>query len=91
MNWINITCTIAFIAFAIIQFVMGYRINHLYWKDIYRTTKRPSLKILKNAFENAKDSEDKEYVRATIHLYYLQLIFLFVFILLFILQIAKHK
>ncbi|CAN5572348.1 hypothetical protein BH11BAC3_BH11BAC3_27530 [soil metagenome] len=59
-----------------IQLLLGFRVNHLFWKNMYISTKRVSLRRLKEALINATNFHDKKYVELTIYLYYLQKPFL---------------
>ncbi len=63
-----------------IQLLIGFRVNHLFWKNIYKSTKRVSLGRLKEALINTKNFPDKKYVELTIYLYYLQIILFVIFV-----------
>lgn len=71
-NVIYVLCIVGVIL-VISQFYLGYRINSLYWKDIYKSTRRPSLKRLKKSLESVTNMKDKQFVTTTIYLYYFNL------------------
>lgn len=68
--------------FVTIQLLIAFRVNKLYWKNIYRSQYRPGLKLLRDAFANAGTEADRSYVKSTIYLYKLNLVNLLLLVLL---------
>lgn len=83
-------CVVLFALVVLIQVYMGYRTNKLYWKSIYRSTKRLSLRRLKDALNNSQSLDEQLFVQKTINLYYIQLSLIFLLFLCLIISWIKN-
>ena len=80
---ITLASTLAFIL-VFFQLYLGYRVNELNRRDIYRTNRRMSLKRLNDSLRNAKNSNDELYVKNTITFYYVRLVIFYAIIVVLV-------
>lgn len=82
----KIACVFIGIFLAFINLYLGYRVNNLYRKDIYRLNKKVSLKRLRISFNNCNNEKDRRYVKATIYLYYIDILLICMYLVLIVLS-----
>lgn len=73
------------------QWYLGYRVNELNRRDIYRTNKRISLKRLNDSLLNAKHRNDELYVKNTITFYYVRLVIFYAIVLCVLVWAVGNK
>jgi len=82
--------TLAFILCGF-QLYLGYRVNELNRRDIYRTNKRISLNRLNDSLLNAKHRNDELYVKNTIAFYYVRLVIFYAIVLCVLVWAVGNK